>query len=86
MTKGKEKVMSLVCIIRGRHLYHDVSMTDMKPFEVEVKCFRCGPRTIVFDDEMDAKLFMVAVSRVIMRFNQEIDEAVTDFIREHDKP
>lgn len=74
------------CKIHGEHQYHDVSMMNMKPFEVEVKCFRCGPRTIIFEDEMDAQLFMIAVSRVVMRFNRDIDEAVTDFIREHDKP
>lgn len=75
-----------LCKIYGEHQYHDVSMMSRIPCEVTVKCFRCGERTIVFDDAEDAKVFFRAVSQTIMRQMQKYHDDVKDILQEHDKP
>lgn len=75
------------CKIWGEHQYVDVSMmNDHGVYEVTVKCFRCGERTIVFADHEDAVTFFAAVSRLITRWHTEHYDEIMDFIREHDKP
>jgi len=74
------------CKIRGEHQYVDVSMMSTNVYEVTVRCFQCGERTIVFDDKEDARFFFRAVSQMMMRQLQKYHEDFVDILQKYDKP